>query len=55
MRINVYPATVLAGKPEEKCSRGWPGRRWVSNIEMNITETGWNGMNWIRLVQDMNK
>jgi hypothetical protein len=25
---------------------------WVDNVKMDLTETGWDGMDWIDLVQD---
>jgi hypothetical protein len=31
---------------------GRPRRRWVDNIEMDLRETGWDGMDWIDLAQD---
>jgi hypothetical protein len=27
-------------------------RRWVDNIKMDITEIGWDGVDWIELAQD---
>jgi hypothetical protein len=41
---------ILMGKSERKRSLGRPRRRWVDNIE--IREIGWDGMDWIDLVQD---
>jgi hypothetical protein len=26
--------------------------RWVDNVEMNLGEIGWGGMDWIGLAQD---
>jgi hypothetical protein len=40
------------GKPEEKRPLGRPRRRWVDNIEMDLREIGWDGMDWIDLAQD---
>jgi hypothetical protein len=40
------------GKPEEKGPLIRPRRRWVDNIEMDLREIGWDGMDWIDLVQD---
>jgi hypothetical protein len=40
------------GKPEGKRPLGRPRRRWVDNIKMDLRETGWNGMDWIKLAQD---
>jgi hypothetical protein len=31
---------------------GRPRRRWVDNIKMDLGEKGWEGMDWIDLVQD---
>jgi hypothetical protein len=33
---------ILVAKPE-----GRRRHRWVDNIEMDITEIGWGGMDWI--------
>jgi hypothetical protein len=30
-------------------------RRWEDNIRMDIIESGWEGMNWIHLAQDMDQ
>jgi hypothetical protein len=43
---------VLVGKPEGKRPLGRPRRRSVDNIKIDLTETGWNGMDWIDLAQD---
>jgi hypothetical protein len=43
---------IFVGKPERKRQLGRPRRRWVDNIKMDIRERGWNGMDWIDLVQD---
>jgi hypothetical protein len=42
---NVY--RILMGKPEGKRPLGRPRRRWVNNIEMDLREIGWDGMDWI--------
>jgi hypothetical protein len=39
---------MLVGKPEGKRSR----RRWVDNINMDLREIGWDGMDWTDLAQD---
>jgi hypothetical protein len=31
---------------------GRPRRRWVDNIEIDIGEIGWDGVDWIDLAQD---
>jgi hypothetical protein len=38
--------------PEGKRQLGRPRRRWEDNIKMYLRETGIDGANWIRLVQD---
>jgi hypothetical protein len=43
---------ILVGKPEGKRSLGRPRRRWVENTKIDLTETGWGGMDWINLAQD---
>jgi hypothetical protein len=47
---NVY--MILVGKPEGKRPLGRPRHRWVDDIEMDLTEIGWDGMDWIDLAQD---
>jgi hypothetical protein len=51
-RRNAY--RMLVGKPEGNSPLGRLGRRWVDNIEMDIREIGWGGMDWIDLAQDRN-
>jgi hypothetical protein len=43
---------VLVGKPEGKRPPGRPRHRWVDNIKIDLTEVGWDGMDWINLAQD---
>jgi hypothetical protein len=43
---------ILVGKPEGKRSLGRPRHRWVNDIKMDLTEIGWDGMDWIYLAQD---
>jgi len=38
---------VLVGKPEGKICKG--------NIKVDLAETAWKGMDWIRLAQEMEK
>jgi hypothetical protein len=40
------------GKPEEKRSVVRQRCRWVDNIEMDLEDIGWCGMDWIDLAQD---
>jgi hypothetical protein len=43
---------ILVEMLEGKRPLGRPRRRWVGNIKMDLGEIGWDGMNWIDLVQD---
>jgi hypothetical protein len=43
---------ILTGEPEGKRPLGRPGRRWMNNIKIDLTEIGWGGMGWIDLAQD---
>jgi hypothetical protein len=43
---------ILVGKPEGKRPLGRPRRRWGDNIKMDLREIGWNGVEWIDMVQD---
>jgi hypothetical protein len=46
---------VLVGKPEGKRPLGRPRRRWEDEIRMDLRETGFGGMDWIRLAQDRDR
>jgi hypothetical protein len=43
---------ILVGKPEGKRPLERLKRRWVDNINMDLREIGWDGMDWIDLAQD---
>jgi hypothetical protein len=43
---------ILVGKPEGKRSLGTLRRRCVNNIEIDLREIGWDGLDWIYLAQD---
>jgi hypothetical protein len=43
---------ILVGKPEGKRPLERPRRRLVDNVEMDLRETGWDGMDWIDLAQN---
>jgi hypothetical protein len=43
------PCRILVGKPEGKRPLERQGRKWVDNIEMDIREIEWCGMDWIDL------
>jgi hypothetical protein len=40
------------GKPEGKRQLRKPRHTWVDNIEMDLREIGWCGMDWINLALD---
>jgi len=46
----------LDGKPDGKRPKGTPRRKLCDNIrmDMNLTETGWEGVDWMHLAQDRN-
>jgi hypothetical protein len=46
---------ILVGKPEGKKPLGRPRRRLVNSIKMELREIGWDGVDWIDLVQDRDK
>jgi hypothetical protein len=43
---------ILIRKPERKRPLGRPGRRWVDNIKMSLTEIRLVGVDWFHLTQD---
>jgi hypothetical protein len=43
---------ILVGKPEGERPLGRSRRRWVDNIEMDLREIGWDGMDWIDLAKN---
>jgi hypothetical protein len=45
----------MVGKPEEKRPLGRPRLRWADNIKMDLRETGWGGMGWIDVAQDLDQ
>jgi hypothetical protein len=38
------------GKLEGKRPLGRPRRRWVDDIKMDLTEIGWDGVDWTGMV-----
>jgi hypothetical protein len=45
--------TFLVGKPEEKKPLGRPRHKWKDNIKMDLRVIGYEGVDWIYLVQNM--
>jgi hypothetical protein len=46
---------LLVGKSEGKRPLGRPRNRWMDNINMDLLEAGWGGVDWIGLAQDRDK
>ena len=46
---------VLVGKPEGKRPLGRPRLKWEDNVKMDLQEVGYGGMDWMELVQDMDR
>jgi hypothetical protein len=40
------------GKPEEKRQLGRSRHRWEDNIEMDLREIKWGGVDWINIAED---
>jgi hypothetical protein len=49
-KLNAY--RVFVGTPERKRPLGRSRHRWENNIEMDLREIRWSGMDWIYLAQD---
>jgi hypothetical protein len=49
-KLNLY--RILMGKPEGNKPLGRPECRGEDNIEMDLGEIGWGGMDYINLAQD---
>jgi hypothetical protein len=45
----------FVGKPESERPLGSPRWRWVDNVEMELGEIAWGGVDWISLAQDRAK
>ena len=46
---------ILMGKPEGKGLLERPKSRLEDNIQMDLKQTGWNGVNWSDLAQNRYK
>jgi hypothetical protein len=44
-----YAYRVLVGKPEGKRPQGRPKNWRVINIQMNLREIGWSGLDWLKI------
>jgi hypothetical protein len=49
------PTKFWSEKSEGKRPPGRPRRRWEDNIRIDLTEIGWEGVNWMHLAQDRNR
>jgi hypothetical protein len=45
----------LVGNPERKGPQGRPKRRWEGSIKVDFGEEGWDDMDWIDLVPEMDQ
>jgi len=52
-RRDVY--TVLVEEPEGKMPFGRPRCRWEDNIQVDLQEVGYGGMDWIDVAQDRDR
>jgi hypothetical protein len=43
---------IWVGKPEEERPLGTPRHRWLNNINMDLREIGWDGMDCIDVAED---
>jgi hypothetical protein len=43
---------VLVGRPVGRRLFGKPRLRWADNINVDLMEVGWEGADWVGLVQD---
>jgi hypothetical protein len=53
--VNMGEEECISSSPlftEGKRPLGRPRCRWVDNINMDLREIGWSGMDWIDLAQD---
>jgi hypothetical protein len=46
---------VLVGKLEGKTLLGRPKHRWKDNIQTDLQEMGWEGVDWINLAENREK
>jgi hypothetical protein len=46
---------ALVGKHEGRRPLGRPRLRWEDNINMDLREVGWGGVDWIDLAQDRDR
>jgi hypothetical protein len=46
---------LLVGKPDGKRPLRRPRRRWADNIRMDLVEVGWGDVDWIGLIEDMDR
>jgi hypothetical protein len=46
---------ILVGRPKGRRAFGRPRRRWEDNIEMELQEVGWEGVDWFHMAQDRDR
>jgi hypothetical protein len=52
MGDNRYAYNILVGKSEAKRPLGRHRRGWEDNNRMDLTEMGWEGVDWVHLDQE---
>jgi hypothetical protein len=52
MRENRNAYRILVAKPKGRRPLGRPRWRWVDNIEIDLREIGWDGVDCTNLAQD---
>jgi hypothetical protein len=52
MREMIHAYKIFVGRLQGKRPLGRHRRRWKDNMRMDLRETGWEGVEWIRLAQD---
>jgi hypothetical protein len=46
---------ILVGKPQMTKLLGRRRHTWEDNIRMDLTEIGWEGVDWVHMAQDWNR
>ena len=46
---------ILVGRPDKKKTLGGPTHRWEDNINMDLQDVQWGGINWIDLALDRDR
>jgi hypothetical protein len=52
MKLSVYMGKILVGNPEGWTPLRRPRRTWGGNINMEVRDIRWEGLDWMHLSQD---